>query len=541
MIKPIAPNFMDRMLASVAPTFAQKRYHARLAFNSVGQYAGARSGRAALKSWRTNAGSADSDSLGDLTTLRARSRDLVRNNPIAAGARQTSKINVVGSGLRMRAKLNAKLLGLSDDAAEAWERNTETLFALWAESKCADITATQNFYELQGLVFNSAFESGDVFTLRRSPKHKRNIVPLAIDIVEADRVATPNQEQGNYLVRDGVRIDEDGAPVSYYILNEHPGDSLGAQLYGFKEVPAFGAKSGEQMVLHIFDRQRPGQNRGVPQLAPVIELLKQLDRYTEAELMKAVVASFFTVFLKTAGDDGIASAAPMGAYPGMGANDVTMGSGTIVDIGTDEEIQTAQPANTSNFDPFFQAVVRQIGVALAIPFELLMMHFTASYSASRAALEMAAQFFKDRRTWLCRNFCQPVYEWFLSDAINTGLIVAPGFHEDPVRRAAWSGSQWIGPARISLDPLKEWKAETEAVNLGARTIEAVIIERGGDDFEQTTKQRIIEHKARAAGALEPEILAGSGAAPVPLPQDDAETDPDAEDGRPVPKPKKEAA
>ncbi len=194
----------------------------------------------------------------------------------------------------------------------------------------------------------------------------------------------------------------------------------------------------------------------------------------------------------------------------MGANDVTMGPGTIVDIGTDEEIQTAQPANTANFDPFFTSVVRQIGVALSIPFELLMMHFTSSYSASRAALEMASQFFKDRRTWLVRNFCAPVYEWFLTDAINAGLIDAPGFFNDPVRRAAWLGAQWIGPARIILDPLKEWKAETEAVNLGARTIEAVIIERGGDDFEQTTAQRAREHVARAAAKLEPEILAPSG-------------------------------
>ncbi|MHC2283589.1 capsid protein, partial [Bradyrhizobium diazoefficiens] len=80
----------------------------------------------------------------------------------------------------------------------------------------------------------------------------------------------------------------------------------------------------------------------------------------------------------------------------------------------------------------------------------------------------------------------------------------------PVKRAAWLGAQWIGPARIILDPLKEWKAETEAVNLGARTIEQVIIERGGDDFEQTTAQRAREHTARAAAKLEPEVLAPSG-------------------------------
>lgn len=508
MIKPVAPTLMDRFLAGVAPNFATRRYHARLSLNYMGQYAGARSNRAALKAWRTHPGSADSDTLGDLPALRSRSRDLGRNNPIATGARQTSKSNVVGSGLRVRSKLNPKLLGMSPEAAELWERKSETLFDLWAQSKLCDITLTQNFYELQGLVFSAVFESGDTFVLRRTPKRPNAVVPLALNVLEADRVATPSELEGEYLIRDGVRIDEDGAPVAYIVLNEHPGERQTYTVNGFTEIPAFGKKSGEQMVLHIFERMRPGLNRGIPALAPVIEILKQLDRYSEAELMKAVVSSFFTVFLKTSGDDGFAGATP--GLPGMGANDVTMGPGTIVDIGTDEEIQTAQPANTANFDPFFQSVVRQIGVALSIPFELLMMHFTASYSASRASLEMAAQFFRDRRTWLVRNFCAPVYEWFLTDAINAGLIDAPGFFNDPVKRAAWLGAQWIGPARIILDPLKEWKAETEAVNLGARTIEQVIIERGGDDFEHTTAQRAREHIARAAAKLEPEVLAPSG-------------------------------
>jgi capsid protein len=222
----------------------------------------------------------------------------------------------------------------------------------------------------------------------------------------------------------------------------------------------------------------------------------------------------------------------------MGANEITMGPGSIVDIGTDESIETAAPANTSNFDPFFQAVVRQIGVALSIPFELLMMHFTASYSASRAALEMAAQFFRDRRVWLVRNFCAPVYEWFISEAINAGLISAPGFFNDPVRRAAWLGCEWIGPSRIILDPLKEWKAEAEAVSLGARTLEAVIMERGGGDFESTTAQRAKEHAARAKAKLEPEVLASLGTPPQPEPEEPADKPKPAE--APKQKPKKAA-
>ncbi len=97
------------------------------------------------------------------------------------------------------------------------------------------------------------------------------------------------------------------------------------------------------------------------------------------------------------------------------------------------------------------ALCRQVRVALELPYEILIKHFTASYSASRAALETAWQFFRRRRTWVARRFCQPVYEWVITEAVARGRLVAPGFLEDPLIRRAWLGAYWNGPARISLD------------------------------------------------------------------------------------------
>jgi len=527
-MKALAPSLFDRFLAGVAPNYAARRYSAKLAFHVAGQYAGARSNRAALKAFNPRGGSADSDSLGDLPALRSRSRDLVRNTPIATGALATSKSNTVGTGLRLRAEIYREILGLSVEQAEVWERKAEELFDIWASSAASDITLTQNFYELQGLVFETVFESGDSLVLRRKAK-RPGIVPLALSVIEADRIATPTALQNDETVRSGVRIDEDGAPVSYFVAQDHPGDYVISAIDSFREVRAFGTASGERMALHVFRRRRPGQTRGVPELAPVIEILKQLDRYSEAELMAAVVSSFFTVFLKTKGDDGLAGATP--PLPGMTADEITMGPGAVVNIDTDEEVVTANPGRAnSNFDAFFSAVVRQIGVALSIPYELLIMHFTASYSASRAALEMAGQFFKERRAWLVSTLCQPVYEWFLIDAISAGLIEAPGFFESPVKRAAWLGSQWIPPTRLVLDPLKEWKAEAEAVSLGAKTLEDVSLERTGRDWKTTTEQRAKEHKARVEAGLEPAILTGAGGTPDPADMPDESGD----DGKPAP-------
>lgn len=482
-----------------------------------GQYAGARRDKTALKSFNPSAGSADSDTIGDLQTLRARSRDLARNAGIARGAVKTSRVNVVGSGLRLKAQLQRELLGLSDKAAEAWEDEVEVLFDLWAKSKFADVTRAQNFYELQALAFVSAFESGDVFALRRY-KEDDTFVGLCLQMIEADRVCTPPRLASEASIRDGVEVDGDGAAVAYYVRNSHPGDAAFVSTRGepekYARIPAVGASTKAPLILHLFERERVGLSRGVPSLAPVIEDLKQLDRYSEAELMAAVVSAFFTVFIKH-GDGGQSDIIGEDGVPGVSAaSEVALGSGSVVDLGPNESIETANPARpNANFDPFFQAIIRKIGVALGIPHEVLVMHFTASYSASRAALETAWQFFMDRRVWLARNFCQPVYEWFLYEAIARGIVKAPGFFDDPIRRLAWCGAEWIGPARIVLDPSKEAEAEKAWVDMGVKTLEEVTTNQTGGDWWRNQEQRGREVELRRKLKLEPEEPAAAPAGP----------------------------
>ena len=88
--------------------------------------------------------------------------------------------------------------------------------------------------------------------------------------------------------------------------------------------------------------------------------------------------------------------------------------------------------------------MRQIGMALNVPHEVLTKHFQASYSAARAALLDAWRTFRIRRDWLARRFCQPVYEEWLADAVASGLISAPG--SSPTRWCAAPGAARIGRA-----------------------------------------------------------------------------------------------
>ena len=134
------------------------------------------------------------------------------------------------------------------------------------------------------------------------------------------------------------------------------------------------------------------------------------------------------------------------------------------------------------------ALSKYIGAALEIPVELLTKNFTSSYSASRAALLEAWKAFRMKRAWLAADFCQPIYEIFLIEAISSGRLKAPGFFLDPMIKKAYSGAQWNGPAQGMIDPVKEVNAAKERISIGISTRQKETIEMTGGDFEANVAQ-----------------------------------------------------
>jgi capsid protein len=152
-----------------------------------------------------------------------------------------------------------------------------------------------------------------------------------------------------------------------------------------------------------------------------------------------------------------------------------------------------------NFDGFAQAFLRLVGVALELPFELLIKHFTASYSASKAALEMAYHSFRKRRTRFARQFVAEVRGWVIEEAVLTGRITAPGFFDDPILRQAWLRAEITGPVRISLDPKKDAEADALDRKNGFKTSQQIMTERTGGDFD-VKADTISRENARLADA-----------------------------------------
>ena len=491
--------------------------------------AGASYTKKATKGFRADSGHPNEDINENNYTLRQRSRMLYMAAPIATAALKRQRTNVVGNGLRLKSTINRGVLGMTPEAAEAWQKRTEAEFALWAERKNAcDATGVNDFYGMQQLVMLSWPMSGDCFAV---VKHY-NPTPLLpysmrLHIVEADRVRTPTADGGvgiltttgmaknGNAIYDGVEVDKNGRIVAYYISNNYPYQNTIVPTE-FTRVEAYGPRTGLPNILHIMDSERPDQYRGVPYLAQVMEPLLQMRRYTEAELMAALVQSFFTAFIKTeAGADDI----PHNEVGGDNVEEVSrdpneyeMGPGTINMMEPGEDVEFGSPTHpNTGFDTFMRAMCEQVGAALEIPADLLIMAFNSSYSASRAALLEAWKAFRMRREWLTKDFCRPVYELWLTEAVARGRIIAPGFLIDPLIRQAYLQSQWIGPSQGQLDPTKEVTAAVTAIENGLSTREAEAIKLNGSEYAANVDKLTLENERLRA--------ANGGNQPVPAPQE----------------------
>lgn len=467
--------------------------------------------------WDVSIGSADADTLPHMDPLRWQARDLDRNNPLAGGSLDTIVDNVVATGLRPQSSVDREILGLSEEQASAWQSNAERYFYLWAESRNVDVTRHSNFWEYQALTLLNSMLSGDVFTIRRYKERADSIFGVCLQMVEADRCATPVGKDGiDSNVHGGVEIDSDGQPVRYHFMKKHPGDMALRSIQDVGQYTAVNAvdKNGFDLCLHHFQRRRPEQRRGISVLAPVIEQFKQLGRYTEAEITAAVVSGMFSVMITTDMPEG--SGLIPGTIPGqVGTQQITptgtgltrLQSGLIMDLAPGEKVEVVNPSRPNTaFDPFTAAVLKHIGVGLGLPFEVLMKHFTASYSASRAAIMEAWKMFRRRRAWLVTSLCQPTYAWVISEAVARGYLDAPGFFESPLKRAAWLGCIWRGAPMGQLDPLKEAKAAKEWLSIpGAVTVQQLTAEQFGTDFEANIEQTARERKLIAD--LPPDPLA----------------------------------
>lgn len=495
-----------------------------------GGYDAARPSTRRTRNWRPGQGSAAADVLPDLPELRGRSRDLDRNNSIAHGAANTKVNGAIGGGLVMRSVLDADVLGLRDPAEVTQKQyQLEREWELFERE--ADFTGQLHLRDWQRVAFRSAKVSGDIGVARRYVRRPGQVYGTKVVLIEADRISNPSRRMDTLELQGGVQLGSQGEVLGYHVSDRHPGDLLhGALKWSY--VPARGPSGLVQFVLAA-EIERPGQVRGVPLFAAVEEDLKQLGSYSAAEIKAAINDAYLFAFEETPAevdDDGQPILTRADGQQDA-AGELTLEDLSVVSLPPGRKVTTKVPARPNTaFEGFVAAFSKQVGAALGIPYELLLMRFEASFSASRGALELAYKVAMIEQGWFVRSVLMVLREWQFTEMVAMGRFDAPGFFTDPIKRAAWLGCMWIGPTRVQINPQVEANADETDINLGVKTREQVMTERTGGDFDTKSRQ-VLKERAVLGGPVANAPAAG-GPAPQPSPQGEDAQDPaeDAPDG-----------
>ncbi|MDD9922973.1 MAG: phage portal protein [Boseongicola sp.] len=430
-----------------------------------------------LSSWRAGADGINAALLQGGDVLRARSRDLVRNNPYASNAASSFAAHSIGAGI--------KPSSLVEDA-ELKDR-IQRLWLAWTDE--ADADGLTDFYGLQSMAARAVFEAGECFFRLRSRRPQDGLsVPLQLQLLPSEQLPLSHCEtlpNGNEVVF-GVEFDSLGRRVAYHFLKRAPGDVRQLDGSARVRVPA-------NQVLHIFSPVAEGQIRGVPWLAPAMAKLWLLDQYDDAELDRKKVAAMFAAFITrpapedVMGEEGLPrdddGAALLGLQPG-----------TMQLLLPGEDVKFSDPADVGgSYEAFQYRTLLACCSAMGVPYTNVTGDLRqANYSSLREGkLEFRRRMEQFQHNVMIFQLCRPVWRRWMEDAVLSGALGIADFATIPGR---YLPAKWIPPKWDWVDPLKDRKAEIEAINAGLKS-RSDVIESEGFDAEEVDR-RIAADRAR---------------------------------------------
>ncbi len=461
-------------------------------------YAAAASDAPEFAGWSVSRASPDAISHAAREVIAARAQDLVRNDGLMAGAVQAHKDKVIGTGLQLQAMPDYETLGIDMEDAQAKAREIEAVWDEWAnDPEACDVTGHHTFGGLARMAVETDWIAGEDFhvALWEPARQRARGVRWAtvLQAIDPVRVSNPRRARNTERLRDGVEIDDYGAPVAYHIREGHPGDvPLGVWTGRWTRVSRRRA-NGRLQVIHCFDRRRPGEHRGISAFAPIMEAVKQRQRYQRAELQSAVVSAVISAVLEVP-FDGQTLLDIFGDRPDeiramldarRQARPIRLGigpGGVIPRLEPGERLSSWNPGRPNQgFDRFTTAIERYIAVGLGYTYETFARDFSkTNYSSARASMLEAWRAVMTARIHKATYFCRPVYELVIEEAVARGRIELPGFFTDRRARRAWLRSSWLGPGRGSVDPTKELLAAGMALALNLSTHRQEAMELGRD-------------------------------------------------------------
>lgn len=421
-------NALDKVIGYISPSTQLKRAQTRAALKLVERsYDGAKTGRR-TSGWTTGGTSANAEIAPALTLLRNRSRDLVRNNPYATKAISTLVSNAIGTGITPT---------LSEG---------QSLWAKWV-TEC-DADGQLDLYGLQMLAARTVRESGECLVRLRYRLPQDGLsVPLQIQVLEPDYLDNTKYEslKNGGWIQHGIEYDAIGARAAYWLYKQHPGESA-PNLNGLisYRVPA-------SDILHIYEKTRPGQSRGVPVLAPSMLKMRDLDDYEEAELVRKGIEACFAAFVTSDNDSLTMGASSTEA--GTSRRMESLGAGMIQYLKPGEDVSFGSPSAVQGYNEYIRTQLHAIAAGAGITYEQLTGDLSqVNYSSIRAG---TLEFRRGIEQWqwltFIPMFCQPLMRAWINSAVLAGKLKKSNIDIN------WTTTRfdWVDPVRDVTGELME--------------------------------------------------------------------------------------
>lgn len=436
-----------------------------------------------LKMWQASDQAINSILIGGLDVLRARSRQMVRDNPYLRSASEDWCTNLISTGL-------APSSAMKD---EAYRAEINRLWNRWA--KKADADSLTDFYGLQTMIARALFEAGEIFVRVRPRRVEDRLpVPLQLQLLEGEHCPVWKNEtaaNGNEI-RCGIEFDAIGRRVAYHMYRRHPGDLTDMKNNGeLVRIPA-------SEILHIYRPLRAGQLRGQPETSAAIVKAYLLDQYDDAELDRKKVAALYAGFIvEDKPEDNLLTPGDGSSPDEQGALNVALQPGTMMKLLPGESVSFSQPADVGgSYEAFEIRNLHAIAAGLGIPYMNLTHDLRqANYSSSRSGtLAYRRRLEQIQDDVIKPQFCWKVWELFIGAALLSGALkLKPGATvEDLVDEV-----EWIRPKWPWIDPYKEAMGEHVAVRDGFKLRRDVVAENGYD--VEAFDRIVAEDQARADG------------------------------------------
>lgn len=438
-------NILDKVIGWFNPAAGVRRAQMReILIDKARRYDAATHSRRTAD-WFAPSEGPNINAVSALATLRNRSRDLAQNNPYAKKAIEAICGNVVGTGIQANPIAKGGVYERTKKVWRAWAENPDNI----------DWDGDQNLYAMQEMIMRSVVESGEVLIVRRRAGED---VPIQLQVLESDYIDhnknNMTSERGGTILL-GVEFDSEGKKAGYWLYDKHPNDrAMG--------VPASRFVKRED-VIHIYEKLRPGQIRGVPWGVTAFIRMRDLDQYEDAQLVRQKIAACFSVFVT----DSTTSSSLTGNKKQVQLEKVE--PGIIEYLSPGKEVTFATPPAAEGYEPYVRQMLRSIAIAYGVSYEILTSDLSkVNFSSARMGW---LEFQRNVTKWqwfLMVPAMNRIWDWFSKVASASGAI----------GRAV--PADWTTPRREMIDPFKETEALRIQIQSGLKSWQEALRELGYD-------------------------------------------------------------